>query len=61
MITWFRQGDLYIILYILHRYALMMECWNADGKQRPRFSDVVKSLSHELDQLSEHVIATIGD
>ena len=40
---------------------MMMECWNADSKQRPRFSDVVKRLSHELDQLSDYIIAAISD
>ena len=41
------------------RYAVMMECWSADSKQRQRFSDVVKSLSYELDQLPDFVSSTI--
>ena len=40
---------------------MMMECWNADSKQRPTFSDVVERLSHDLDQLSDYVITTIND
>ena len=37
----------------------MMECWNADSKNRPTFSDVVKNLAHEVDQLPDFAIATI--
>ena len=40
---------------------MMMECWNADSKQRPNFSNVVERLSHDLDQLSDFAIATISD
>ena len=42
-----------------YRYTIMMECWYADSKQRPTFTNVVKTLSDELDQLSDYVVATI--
>ena len=39
-----------------------MECWNADSKQRQNFTDVVKNLSYQLDQLPDSVMtATISN
>ena len=40
---------------------MMMECWNADSKQRPSFSDIVKSLSHDLDQFPDNIVVAIND
>ena len=40
---------------------MMMECWNADSKQRPSFSDIVKRLSRDLDKFSDAAIVTISN
>ena len=40
---------------------MMMECWNADSKQRPSFSDIVKRLSCDLNEFSDAAIVTISN
>ena len=40
---------------------MMMECWNADSKQRPSFSDIVKRLSRDLNEFSDAAIVTISN
>ena len=38
----------------------MMECWDADSKQRPTFSDLVQTICYELELLSEIFTVTIS-
>ena len=40
--------------FAIHRYDVVLKCWEHDANTRPCFSDVVQILSDMLDNMAEY-------
>ena len=41
-------------MYIIYRYDVILQCWEYDPKERPRFSELVTIFSELLDIMAEY-------
>ena len=46
---------MYIIVIVISRYALMLQCWQFEAKNRPTFSHLVSSLSQSLEAMADYM------
>ena len=44
------------ILYLYsNRYSVMLQCWDIEPGSRPSFSDLVKTISTSLEEMSDYL------
>ena len=44
-------------IFVVHRYSLMLKCWEADVEKRPCFKAILLDLSEEI--IEDYVIESL--